>query len=345
LPEVRRLDLAEVILTLKASGVCDVRGFRWLEPPDPKSLDRAETLLTDLGATGLGANSAITETGRRMLAFPVHPRYARMLLAAQDYGCVRAVALVAALTQGRSILRRVEDKQMRDGRDDLLGDERTSDFFVLMRAFQFAQERNFNPSACQPLGIHAGAAREAAALAAQFLQIAKDEGLDIESRKRRVKLSPAVCSPAFLITWRCASTAVRYAARWSTSDAECSPAKVSCTKRICSSQAEVREIGVRDGVETLLTLATAIKEEWLRELFPEAFRDAVEVSFDKLQKRVVARKSTCFHDLVLRAKESDDVPKDQAAALLADVVLSGEHPARELDPRCGAVDRPTELPR
>ena len=31
----------------------------------------------------------ITALGRRMLAFPVHPRYARMLLAAQDYGCVR----------------------------------------------------------------------------------------------------------------------------------------------------------------------------------------------------------------------------------------------------------------
>ena len=32
-----------------------------------------------------------------MLAFPVHPRYARMLLAAQEYGCVYAACLVAAL--------------------------------------------------------------------------------------------------------------------------------------------------------------------------------------------------------------------------------------------------------
>ena len=34
-----------------------------------------------------------------MLRFPVHPRYARMFLAAQERGCVRAVALMAALTQ------------------------------------------------------------------------------------------------------------------------------------------------------------------------------------------------------------------------------------------------------
>jgi ATP-dependent helicase HrpB len=34
LPEVRRLDLSEVVLTLKASGIDDVANFPWLEKPD-----------------------------------------------------------------------------------------------------------------------------------------------------------------------------------------------------------------------------------------------------------------------------------------------------------------------
>src|SRR5205085_7286430 len=50
LPEVKRLDLAEVVLMLKAGGITDVAAFRWLEAPDLKSLERAETLLVDLGA-------------------------------------------------------------------------------------------------------------------------------------------------------------------------------------------------------------------------------------------------------------------------------------------------------
>jgi ATP-dependent helicase HrpB len=50
LPEVKRLDLAEVVLTLKAAGVDDLRAFRWLEPPEEQSLAHAEELLTDLGA-------------------------------------------------------------------------------------------------------------------------------------------------------------------------------------------------------------------------------------------------------------------------------------------------------
>src|SRR5204863_5236561 len=105
LPEVRRLDLAEVVLTLKASGIEEIATFRWLEPPDPKALARAEQLLVDLGALAHPGSAReeralpnLTPLGRRMLAFPVHPRYARMLLAAQQYRCVSAVALIAALT-------------------------------------------------------------------------------------------------------------------------------------------------------------------------------------------------------------------------------------------------------
>src|SRR5258707_14909054 len=50
LPEVKRLDLAEVILNLKAAGVTDIERFGCLEKPDPKSLSRAIELLVDLGA-------------------------------------------------------------------------------------------------------------------------------------------------------------------------------------------------------------------------------------------------------------------------------------------------------
>lgn len=39
-----------------------------------------------------------------MSAFPTHPRFARMLLAASENGCVREAAMCAALAQGREIL-------------------------------------------------------------------------------------------------------------------------------------------------------------------------------------------------------------------------------------------------
>src|SRR5262245_566618 len=128
LAEVKRVDLAEAILTLKASGVDDPSAFRWLEAPEARALERAGTLLSDLGAVEKNAG-AITALGQRMLRFPLHPRYGRMLLAAGDYGCVRPVALIAALTQSRDLLLRRPGEHVQDARDDLFARETDSDFF------------------------------------------------------------------------------------------------------------------------------------------------------------------------------------------------------------------------
>ncbi|HSY54502.1 MAG TPA: helicase-related protein, partial [Opitutaceae bacterium] len=202
LPEVKRLDLAEVVLTLKASGIDDVINFPWLEKPDPRSLERAELLLTDLGAihpeggvpsprnegmAGEGTRPTtagkITDLGRKMLRFPVHPRYARMLLEADARGCVRPVALMAALVQGRNFLLRGVPKEVDQAREDLLGEEHESDFFLLMRAWRYADKNNYAIDACRRLGVHAQAARQVGPLFDQFLEIAAKEGLDVSEKR------------------------------------------------------------------------------------------------------------------------------------------------------------------
>ena len=180
LPEVKRLDLSEVILTLKAAGIKDLASFKWLEAPDTQRLKDALRLLTDLGA--LDAHQAMTSLGKQMLAFPLHPRYARMLLAAQELGCVYQAALVAALTQGRDLLIRKVDRSTREHREELLGDQSVSDLFLLMRAWSYASQNKFQLNACKALGIHAQSARTVKPLLEHFLRIAKSEGLDIEPR-------------------------------------------------------------------------------------------------------------------------------------------------------------------
>jgi len=100
-------NLAEVVLTLKAAG-----GRRFAKIPLARTAGRTkpgprEELLLDLGALKVHRRLAcvfqvrrnrrkltgetpvpttITAIGRKMLAFPLHPRYSRMLLAAHEYG-------------------------------------------------------------------------------------------------------------------------------------------------------------------------------------------------------------------------------------------------------------------
>jgi ATP-dependent helicase HrpB len=325
LSEVKRLDLSEVILTLKASGVNDVRRFRWLEAPDARPLERAETLLTDLGAID-DTTGAITTLGRRMLAFPVHPRYARMLLAAQDYGCVRPVALIAALTQGRDLLVRRQRKQLDDPRDDLIGDETGSDFFVLMRAWRYAERNEYEVQRCRRMGIHAPAARQVEPLFEQFLRIAADEGLDTSEKPvdnatvRRcvlVGFSDHLAKRLDPGTHRCELAHGRRGEL----------ARESVVKSPLFVASEVREVEIGSGrdraLNVVLNLATAIKEEWLRDLFPQDFKEVHAVVYDPVSRRVVARDETRFRDLVLEENLSDNPPADEAARILAREVAAG----------------------
>ncbi len=326
LSEVERLDLSEVVLTLKASGVSDVHTFRWLESPSRQSLERAELLLKDLGALE-NRGSAITELGRRMLAFPLHPRYSRMLLAAQEYGCVRQVALIAALTQGRDLLVRRQGRQVEDARDDLFGGETQSDFFVLMRAWRYADRNGYNLDRCRRLGIHAQSARQVGPLFEQFLNIAKCEGLDVSEKRAATDaiqrcillgFSDHVGRRLDAGTLRCELVHGRRGVLARESVVQNSPLLVVTeVHEIQSGTGKDKELNV------LLTMATAIQKEWLRELFPGDFTEAQAVVYDTTQRRVFAERRTQFRDLVLEAGRVEDVPLDDAARILAGEVLAG----------------------
>ena len=345
LPEVKRLDLAEVVLTLKASGIDDIYNFPWLEKPEPRALERAETLLEDLGALHAiegrarppGApqtdggpsgpalpHTTITDLGRKMLKFPMHPRYARMFLAAQDYGCVRSVALMAALTQGRNFLLRNVDKRTAEAREELFGEEHESDFFLLMRAWRYADKANYNGDALRRLGIHIQGVRQVGPLFEQFLAIAQAEKLDVAEKRidgvavRKCVLLGFTDHLAKRLdkgTLRCELVHKRKGLLARESYIDEAPLLVA---------AEITEVESRGEVNTLLNLCTAIEESWLKELFPDDFFDAGGVTYDVTMRRVLARKERRFRDLVLESKQTaDEPPEGEAAAILAREVMAG----------------------
>jgi len=340
LPEIKRLDLAEVALTLKAAGVEDLRGFRWLEPPEEQSLAHAEELLSDLGALkpvrprgNASGQLAITPLGRKLLAFPLHPRYARMLIAAQDYRCVHQACLLAALTQGRDLLVRNIDGETARRREDLFGEKTDSDFWVLMRAWQHAAAKDFRPEACREVGVHAAAARQVGPLFQQFLELARREGLDATPREvadealRKCILlgfSDRVARRLDSGTPRCELAHGRRGLLARESVVQRSPLLVA---------AEVREVESKDkSVQTFLSLATAIEEDWLRELFPEDLTRLPRVFYDAGAKRVYAEEQLRFRELAISTRRVEPPPVDAAARLLAEEVLAGRLTLNDWDP-------------
>jgi len=321
-PEVQRLELSEVVLALKASGVQDLRGFRWLEPPAVDSLRQAEVLLADLGA--LDHDGAITPLGRTMLAFPVHPRYSRMLLAAAKQRCVRRAALAAALTQGRDLLVRNPGAEVMRRRGEALGDRGTSDFALLMRAWDAARAAGFRVDPCRSLGIHAGTARQVGSLWQQFLDIAQREGLDTETDDG----SDEALRQCILVGF-----SDRVARRLDTGTLRCELVhrrrgfleRASIVgDAVFLVAAEIREVqSARGEVTTHLSLATAVEPSWLRAMFADDVETTFEVGFDPGLRRVVGREREIFRDLELSVRQVEPPPVDLAAGVLAEEVLRG----------------------
>ncbi len=319
-PEIKRVDLSETILLLLSSGWGEAAGFPWYEKPDDKALQRALTVLADLGA--VDAQGKLTAIGRRMSVFPAHPRYARMLLAAGELDCVYEVCRIAGLAQGRDILFRKVDDRTENARDSV-EQEDGSDFFPRLALLQQAIDLKFDADACDRFGVHGQAARQADQAARQFLRLAEGQGLPISDR---------IADPAAIRRCLLLGFSDRLAVRLDAGTLRCAlvhgrtgelrrESSIRNAKLLVA--AEVDEIQARGGVTTYLSLATAVEEAWLQELFPAEFSTVNQVRYDASQRRVVTRVERRFRDLVLEAKERDDAPSDAASRLLAEEVAAG----------------------
>ncbi|MBP7275746.1 MAG: ATP-dependent helicase HrpB [Kiritimatiellae bacterium] len=327
IPEIRRVDLSESSLMLRTIGVRDPAELKWLEPPDPRALERAERLLMDLGA--ISTEGELTDTGRRMAAFPLHPRYSRMLIEAGQRGAVRTVALCAALTQGRGILIRRVGRGIEDAREDQLGPA-NSDFFALIRAWNHARRCGYRTEECARLGIHAQAARAVEPVYDLFLRIAQAQDLPLDDTPPE-DVEVAKCILAGFAdqvarrldggTLRCTVVHQRRGRLDSGSAVRDATLLVA---------AEVAEIQGKE-LEVVLSLATRIEPEWLMELFPQSMMDQVAVRYHPVEHRVIAERVRGYHDLALETRRESDVPPDAAAALLAGLVLAGDVHLRAWD--------------
>lgn len=322
--EVKRVDLSESTLMLLAAGITDLKSFPWFEKPEPEKLDQASQLLQELGAVDTNGN--INELGRKMVKYPLHPRYARMLIEAGSRGVVESVARIVGLSQGRSFYRvsrneRTRLEQIRQIED--VADQR-SDFFVHLRAWELAEKSGFNLSVCSGLDIHAGAARQAGEIARQLLRLTKEQGLETEAADPVTGVE-GIC--------KCILTGFsdHLAMRKDTGTRRCNLAhkrsgelrRESVVEQALFVAAEIEERELRGEVNLLLGMATAVEREWLDDLFGDDFTDKTFAEFDSRMRRVVSRQECSFRDLTLSSSDQGDPDPEQAAVLLAKEVVEG----------------------
>jgi ATP-dependent helicase HrpA len=133
-PEIRRSNLAAVVLRMKALGLSDIEDFPFVDPPDPRAVSDGYTLLEELGAVN-GARG-LTPVGRDLAKLPIDPRIGRMVLAAKGENCLHEVLIIAAALSVQDPRERPLDKQQAADEAHKAFRDENSDFLAFLKLWR-----------------------------------------------------------------------------------------------------------------------------------------------------------------------------------------------------------------
>jgi ATP-dependent helicase HrpA len=97
LPEIKRSNLAEVILRMINLKLGDPATFPFLEPPASRAIRDGYELLHELGAINTtGKDLRLSATGIIMAKLPLGPRISRMIIEAREHNCLQEIVIIAS---------------------------------------------------------------------------------------------------------------------------------------------------------------------------------------------------------------------------------------------------------
>ena len=136
-PQIKRTNLASVVLQMIVFGFGEISAFPFLDHPDDRAVMAAVRLLHELGAL---ADGQITDLGRQMVLVPVDPRLARMLVEASKQNALRELLIiVSALAIQDPFLRPLEKQQTADQAHQQFRHPK-SDFMSYLKLWDWIEE-------------------------------------------------------------------------------------------------------------------------------------------------------------------------------------------------------------
>lgn len=165
-PEMQRRPVDDLVLQMKSMGIHKVINFPFPSPPDLIQLQAAERRLCLLGALKAPEGKTeewaarITPLGQSMAAFPVAPRFAKMLALSHQHGLLPyTICMVAALAVPEVLLDVSGNKSLMQARRVWAGTGNSlllGDPMVLMRAVGAAENAGYSgnlESFCEKHGL------------------------------------------------------------------------------------------------------------------------------------------------------------------------------------------------
>lgn len=132
--EIKRSNLAGVILQMLSLKLGEIETFSFIEPPSEKAIKDGIAQLSELGA--ISEDNKLTALGIRMAQLPLDPHISRMVLQAQKENAIREVIVIAAGLSIGDPRERPAEKQMEADSKHKRFIEPTSDFLTLLNLWE-----------------------------------------------------------------------------------------------------------------------------------------------------------------------------------------------------------------
>ncbi|WP_411794101.1 ATP-dependent RNA helicase HrpA [Halomonas sp. A29] len=133
-PEIRRTNLASVILSMLSLKLGDIEHFPFVDPPDSRFIKDGFRLLFELGA--VDEANRLTPVGRKLARLPIDPRLARMVLAGAEQGGLRDVLVVVSALAVQDPRDRPAEKREAADQAHRRWHDPDSDFVALLNLWQ-----------------------------------------------------------------------------------------------------------------------------------------------------------------------------------------------------------------
>ncbi len=271
-------------------------------------------LLVRLNA--LDAAERITESGRRMVALPTHPRLARLLLEAHARGAGARGALLAALAAERDLRHSTRTRFSERSIDVEVG---SSDLLAQAAAFEAAEAERLSAAELRARGLdpvsyqHAKKARDQLARAAR---VPREPTHAMEDEEETLLLATLAAFPDRVGRRRRPRTPqVVFAGGGSAQQAETS------VVREAELLVAVDVVEAERGRGAILRSASEVIPEHLLELFPERIEERRTLRFDDKTQQVEVSEALLYEGLVLDESVRRDVAGEDVAACLARAAL------------------------
>ncbi len=191
-PEIVRSNLSHVVLMMKNIGIENVEDFDFIDPPEKQAFLSAIKTLKNLGA--LDETGKMTKIGEIMSDLPLEPHLGRMVLEAQNHGCVQEIATIAAFLNGRSVFMRPKDKEDEAEQIQSQFKDSESDFMSLLNVWNSYAQNGFKDSWAYKNFLNAKVLKEVESVRNQLLRSLKQNNIRATSLLNKEAIGKSLTS-------------------------------------------------------------------------------------------------------------------------------------------------------